>query len=169
MARTKTNPLEINREVRYTEEEEERFIEVANEIGIGPAMRELGYPGSYNTCAKWFKSRSLETPTVTSLQAHASSLKQHYALEEEMAGVQLLMDRYVEKALTEEMTPDELNKLANGYERLMKTKRLIEGKSTNIAETQTYDGTDLEIMKLAQEMEERNARSISEYSGANGE
>lgn len=163
MARTKTNPLEIRREVRYTEEEEERFIEVANEIGIHPAMRELGYPGSYNTCAKWFKSRSLETPSVSSLQTHANSLKQHYALEEEMAGVQLLMDRYVEKAMTEDLSPDELNKLANGYERLIKTKRLIEGKSTNIAETQTYDGTDLEIIRLTQEMEERNADFIKEH------
>lgn len=156
MARTKTNPLEINREVRYSEEEEERFISTANEIGIGPAMRELGYPGSYNTAAKWFKSRAMDTPSVSSLQAHANALKQHYSIEEELAGVQLLMDRYTEQMMSKDLSADELNKLANGYERLIKTKRLIEGKATGITETQSYDGMDLEISRLTREMEARN-------------
>lgn len=156
MAKAKTDQFEINRMVRYTREQEEEFVLVAQEMGLRGAMRELGYPGSYNTASKWFTSRQLEMPNVSTLHQHAANMKAHYTHEEELAGVELLMDRYTEKMMHEDLTPDELNKLANGYERLIKTKRLIEGKSTGITETQSYDGTDLEIAKLTAEMEQRN-------------
>lgn len=155
MARTKTNPLEIRREVRYSEEEEEHFIEVANEIGISPAMRELGYPGSYSTAKKWFNARSLDMPSVSALKSHAKSMGIHYGKEEELASVELLMDRYAEKAMKEDLTPDELNKLSTGFERLIKTKRLIEGKSTG-DEDGGITSVDEEIAKLTAEMEQTN-------------
>ena len=33
----------------FNEEQISEFIETANEMGIGPAMRYLGYPKSYHT------------------------------------------------------------------------------------------------------------------------
>lgn len=142
--------------ITYTREEEENFISVANEVGIAPAMRELGYPGSHHTATKWFRSRGLETPNVSSLQSAARALRTHYEAEEELAGIQLMMDRCTDMMMNNDLTPEEFNKLANAYERVIKTKRLIEGKSTGISETQQYDGTDLEIAKLTAEMEKRN-------------
>lgn len=154
----------VNRNVTYTREQEEEFISVANEIGIAPAMRELGYPGSHHTAAKWFKSRGLETPNVSSLQSAARALRTHYEAEEELAGIQLMMDRYTDMMMNNDLTPEEFNKLANAYERVIKTKRLIEGKSTGITQNNQYDGTDLEIAKLAAEMEQRNDEWQSSHS-----
>jgi hypothetical protein len=140
----------------YNTEEQEQFISVANELGIGPAMRELGYPGSHHTAKKWFTSRGIDMPTVSALQQHAASLGVWYKDAEELAGLQMIMDRYVELLQDKSLDADALNKVANGYQKLIQTKRLIEGKTTQITETQTKDGTDLEIARLALEMEEKN-------------
>lgn len=143
--------------IEYDNEQKVEFIEVANEKGIGPAMRELGYPGSHHTANKWFDEAGMDRPTVSSLQRHAASLGVHYKDEEELAGIQMIMDRYADMLTEKDLDADELNKLSNGYQKVIQTKRLIEGKSVNVSESHTKDATDLEIMALTKAMEEKNA------------
>lgn len=145
----------------YSTEEKENYIKVAQELGMGPAMRELGYPGSHHTAKKWFTERGLELPTVSSLQQYAAALGVWYKDAEELAGLQMIMDRYVELLQSKSLDADALNKISNGYQKLIQTKRLIEGKTTAVTETHTKDGTDLEIAKLTLAMEEKN-RSFEE-------
>ncbi len=41
----------------YTEEQIQEFIANAQEMGIGPTLRYLGFPKSYHTAKKWFIKR----------------------------------------------------------------------------------------------------------------
>ncbi len=62
----------------FTEEQISEFIETANEMGIGPAMRYLGYPKSYHTAKKFYIQRSLDLPTANTLAVMAKQLDIFY-------------------------------------------------------------------------------------------
>jgi hypothetical protein len=141
----------------YTQDEKKEFIDQANELGLSPAMRMLGYPGSHHTAARWFKEYGQELPDVSYLQRKARALKEWYSDKEELASVQTLMDRLVEALESESLDPDGLNKIANALQRAIQTKRLIEGKSTNVNESHTKDATELAIAELVREQASINS------------
>lgn len=140
----------------YTEEEKQEFINQANELGLSPAMRLLGYPGSHHTAARWFKEYGQELPDVSYLQRKARALKEWYSDKEELAAVQAMLDRLVEALESDGLDPDGLNKISNALQRAIQTKRLIEGKSTNVNESHTKDATELAIAALVNEQKEMN-------------
>ncbi len=148
--------------ITYTEEQMQEFISVAQERGISPAMRELGYPGSHHTAAKWFEMYGQELPDVSYLQRKARALKEWYSDKEELAAVQLMIDRLVESLEEKDMDADALNKVANALQRAIQTKRLIEGKSTNTTETHSKDGSDLAVIDLINQQKAKNALAAEE-------
>ena len=141
---------------KFTEEQITEFINVAQEIGIGPAIRTVGYPGSYHTAKKWFEQRSVDLPTIDTLAKMAVDMRVFYTDKEKVIAAQAVLDRCVETLMEDALDADQLNKLANAVHKAIQTINLIEGKSTNISENRQKDGQDLAIIDLLNEAKARN-------------
>lgn len=140
----------------FSEEQKTEFIENAQEMGIGPTLRYLGYPKSYHTAKKWFVERNLELPTLDTLAKMAGDLRVFYSDKEKLIAAQAVLDRCVEALMQDTLDSDGLNKLANAVHKAIQTINLIEGKSTVINENRQKDGQDLAIVDLLNEAKMRN-------------
>ena len=140
----------------FTEEQITEYIEVAQEMGLSPAMRMLNYPGSYHTAKKWFNQRNIELPSLDSLAKMAVDMRVFYSDKEKLIAAQAVLDRCVESLMEDRLDPDQLNKLANAVHKSIQTINLIEGKSTSINENRQKDGQDLAIIDLLNEAKARN-------------
>ncbi len=69
---------------QFTDEQVTEFIEQAAEMGIGPAMRMLGYPKSYHTAKKWHTQRNIDMPTANTLAVIAKQLDIFYTDREKV-------------------------------------------------------------------------------------
>lgn len=143
--------------IKYTQADVDEFIEVAQEIGIGPAMRALKFPATWGTAQRWFEAAGIELPSIGTLQEKARGMKTFYEDREKMTVAQAELDRIVEKLDADELTADDLNKLANALHRTVQTINLIEGKSTAITESRSKDGSDLAIIDMLNEAKMKNA------------
>jgi hypothetical protein len=140
----------------FTEEQITEYIEIAQEMGISPAMRVLGYPKSYHTAKKWFEQRNVDLPTMDTLAKMAVDMRVFYTEKEKLIAAQAVLDRCVETLMEDTLDPDQLNKLANAVHKAIQTINLIEGKSTAINENRQKDGQDLAIIDLLNEAKMRN-------------
>jgi hypothetical protein len=140
----------------FTEEQKTEFIQIAQEMGIGPTIRYLGFPKSYHTAKKWFVERNMELPTLDTLAKMAGDLRVFYSDKEKIIAAQAVLDRCVEALMEQALDSDALNKLANAVHKAIQTINLIEGKSTIINENRSKDGTDLAIVDLLNEAKARN-------------
>jgi hypothetical protein len=152
---------------QYTEEQITDFIAIAQEMGLGPAIRTVGYPGSYHTAKKWFEQRNIDLPTVDTLAKMAVDLRVFYSEKEKLIAAQAVLDRCVESLMEETLDPDQLNKLANAVHKAIQTINLIEGKSTAINENRQKDGQDLAIIDLLNEAKMRNEAMKNKGLAAN--
>ncbi len=148
----------------FTEEQISEFIETANEMGIGPAMRYLGYPKSYHTAKKFYVQRNLDMPTSNTLAIMTKNLDIFYKDREKVLAAQAVIDRSVEKLYEEDLLAEDINKLSNAIHKAIQTINLIEGKSTNINENRSKDGTDLAIVDMLNEAKMRNESIRSNIS-----
>lgn len=140
----------------FTEEQVSEFINTANEMGIGPAMRYLQYPKSYHTAKKFYIQRNLDMPTSNTLAQMSKNLDIFYKDKEKVLAAQAVIDRAVEKLYEEDLLAEDINKLSNAIHKAIQTINLIEGKSTNINENRSKDGTDLAIVDILNEAKARN-------------
>jgi hypothetical protein len=140
----------------FTEEQISEFIETANEMGIGPAMRYLSYPKSYHTAKKFYMQRNLDMPTANTLAIMTKNIDIFYKDNEKVLAAQAVIDRSVEKLYEEDLLAEDINKLSNAIHKAIQTINLIEGKSTNINENRSKDGTDLAIVDMLNEAKARN-------------
>jgi hypothetical protein len=150
----------------FTEEMVTEFIELAQEMGIGPAMRNLGYPKSYHTAKKFFVQRNIEMPTANTLAVISKQLDIFYTDRDKIVAAQAVIDRTVEKLYEEDLLAEDINKLSNALHKAIQTINLIEGKSTNINENRSKDGTDLAIVDILNEARMRN-QSIKDHLKVN--
>ena len=140
----------------YTEEMVTEFIDMANEMGIGPAMRNLGYPKSYHTAKKFYVQRNIDMPTANTLAVISKQLDIFYTDREKIVAAQAVIDRTVEKLYEDDLLAEDINKLSNALHKAIQTINLIEGKSTNINENRSKDGSDLAIVDMLNEAKMRN-------------
>ena len=140
----------------YTDEQITEFIETANEMGIGPSMRYLGYPKSYHTAKKFYMQRNIDMPTANTLAVMTKQLDIFYTDKEKVLAAQAVIDRSVEKLYEEDLLAEDINKLSNALHKAIQTINLIEGKSTNINENRSKDGTDLAIVDMLNEAKARS-------------
>jgi len=145
----------------FTEDQITEFIEMAQEMGIGPSMRALGYPKSYHTARKWHEQRHVAMPTSNTLAQMSKQLDIFYGDKEKVLAAQAVIDRTVEALYQDDLTSDDINKLSNALHKAIQTINLIEGKSTNINENRSKDGSDLAIMDILNEAKMRSS-SIKE-------
>ncbi|HEY9700956.1 MAG TPA: hypothetical protein V6C58_00825 [Allocoleopsis sp.] len=141
---------------KYTEEQITEFINQANEMGISPAMRHLGYPASYHTAKTFYEKRGVEMPTINTLAQMARNIGVFYTDKEKVIAAQAIIDRSVEQLYQDNLTSDDINKLGNAIHKAIQTINLVEGKSTAINESRSKDGSDLAIMDLLNEAKMRN-------------
>jgi hypothetical protein len=140
----------------YTDEQITEFIEQAQEMGIGPAMRLLNYPKSYHTAKKFFVQRNVDMPTANTLAVMAKDLAIFYTDKEKVLAAQAVLDRSIEKLYEDDLLSDDINKLSTAIHKAIQTINLIEGKSTNISENRSKDGADLAIVDMLNEARMRN-------------
>ena len=145
----------------YNEEQITEFIELSQEMGIGPAMRELGFPKSYHTAKKFFVQRNIDMPTANTLAVISKQLDIFYTDKDKIVAAQAVIDRTVEKLYEEDLLAEDINKLSTALHKAIQTINLIEGKSTNINENRSKDGSDLAIIDILNEAKMRN-KSIKE-------
>lgn len=146
---------------RYTDEEIAHFLEVAKDIGIGRAIRKLGYPDSWGTAKRWAVARGIEIE-VDDLKARSKSYHDWYTTEEALLVAQEGMAR-VHEALTErDLLPDEQKKLSEAFQKYANTWMLLQGKATNINESRHTDSMDIELNELLNEQRIRNEEKEKE-------
>lgn len=141
---------------QHTEAEQIEFVDLASEIGISPAMRQLGYPRSYNTAKKWFAELNKEVPKLDALMQQAADMKKFYGDAEKKVALQNMMDRIVEELHSSKLDSESINKLANALEKTIRAFQLVEGKATNINESHSKDGSDLAIRDMLNEALAKN-------------
>ena len=140
----------------FTDEQIDEFIQMAAEMGIGPTMRTLGYPKSYHTAKKWHVQRNIDMPTANTLAYMTKQLDIFYTDKEKLLAAQAVVDRTVEALYQEVLSSDDINKLSNALHKAIQTINLIEGKSTNINENRSKDGSDLAIIDMLNEAKMRS-------------
>lgn len=143
---------------QFTEDQKTEFIQTAQEMGIGPTIRYLGFPKSYHTAKKWFDEKGVELPTLDTLAKMAGDLRVFYSDKEKIIAAQAVLDRCIESLMQDTLDADALNKLANAVHKAIQTINLIEGKSTIINEQRNKDGQDLAIIDLLNEAKARNEK-----------
>lgn len=139
----------------YTEKQKIEFLELAKEMGIARAKRELGYP-TFPTAKTWAKQYGVELP-LNELSQYSNDMKSFYSHEEKLYSCQLTLDRIVEVLTTnDDLSPDDLKKLGEAQKRVIETMNLIEGKATHINESRSTDSFDNNINAMIEEQERMN-------------
>ena len=143
--------------IKYTDEERAAFLELAAEVGITRARRQLGYPHSWASGDRWIKAAGIEVP-LDEIKAQAAAHYDWYKAEEALVAAEEGIRRVYETLTTAlEITPDDQKKLAEALQKHTNTWRLLQDKATAINETQHKDSTDVELMQLLSEERMRNS------------
>lgn len=140
----------------YNNEQIADFLERASEIGITRTKRELGYPNSWATGKRWMDSAGIDVP-LDEIKAQAAAHHDWYETEEYLLVGQELMVAIQRMAQEQDLTPDEVKKAAEGYQKVVNTWLLLKGKATNINESRHKDSTDVELMQMLSEEQMRNS------------
>lgn len=129
----------------YTDEDKAAFCELAQEIGIGRAIRALKYP-TYPTGVAWMSSRGVE-PNVDQTMALMKSYHTYYQVEDMLITIDNAM-AVAEEMLMSAETPEDLKRIADSLKSIVTTRQLLEGKATAINEKRETTPMDLEILDL---------------------
>ena len=135
----------MNNNKQYTDEQQADFCEMATEIGIGRSIRELKYP-TYPTAVGWLKKRGA-VPNIDKVMQQAKIWHQFYQVEDLLEQVDTALAVVQELVMTCD-SADDAKKLSEAMQKLVNTRLLLEGKSTNITEKRETTQQDLEIQEL---------------------
>lgn len=132
----------------YTDTEINEFLELAQEVGITKAKRELGYPNSWATAQRWAKVRNVEIP-VDEIMAKAAGTREWYKAEEVMTVAQEGFNRvYDELVNNSSLMPDDQKKLAEALQKHYNVWASAQGKAQVITESRTTDTMDAHLQEL---------------------
>ena len=142
--------------ITYTDEERATFLELATEVGITRAKRQLGFPHSWATGQKWAQAAGIELP-LDDIKAQAAAAYDWYKTEDLLITVQQGL-RTAQEALenSEGLSPDEQKKLAETVQKYANTWLLLQGKANSISESRKTDIMDIELLNLFTQEEARN-------------
>ena len=138
----------------YTDQEREAFCALAHDIGIAPAMRELGYPSMPAAC-KWLKARGIAI-TLDSLMANVKKFHTLYEVDDLLTVVETGVARVVEMYTQTDLTPDGMQRAATATQKLVSSWLLLKGKATSISETRESDALDVALVDLLNAEKARN-------------
>lgn len=168
-------------DVTYTEEQRIAFVERAAQIGLAPAIKELGYPSKHSGHV-WMKKYGVEVQ-LHGLAKYAADLKTFYSAREKLALCQKILDACFDLLVHGEEVMDDdglpkvyfdpqtgaeirlsrptdarsLSSLSATVQRMIQTMELLEGRVTDRTEVLSQDPTDLELRDMINEARARNA------------
>lgn len=138
----------IRKTMAFSDEEINDFLAVAQEIGIGRAMRQLKYPSSWSTAQRWAQMRGIEV-AVDELKAKSKAFHDWYTTEEVLLVAQEGMNRiYEELSSNNSLTPDDQKKLGEAFTKHYNVWANAQGKATNITESRQTDQMDAHLVDL---------------------
>ena len=140
--------------MNYEESDRVDFVELAQQIGIGPAMKELGYPKSVSTAQEWIKGMGVEI-TINSLKQKAREMQHFYTDREQMTVLMEAYDRINEQLQCGDLSADDIKKLSDALNKITITYELIAGRATERPDR--ADSLDLELRDLIASQKARNA------------
>lgn len=150
----------------YTKEAKETYLELAQELGHPRAMRELGYPKSWNTANKWAKESGVDV-SLDELKSRAAAHRDWYGDDEHMEALQVAIDRAMELLdKTSDLSADDLKKTVDGLTKAIDKQRVIQGKTTNRTTTEeaSSDGEVFSGLLKALESNDHNPAGQREPS-----
>lgn len=133
---------------KHTDEQVNEFLDLAQEVGITKAMRELGYPRSWSTAQYWAKQRGVEV-AKDPLKAQAAAMREVYKDEEVATVVREGFNRVYEELTTkQELSADEQKKLSEAANKYYQMWASLNNKASNITETRSSDSMDESLQEL---------------------
>lgn len=141
--------------IAYTDPEKAQFLELAVEIGITRAKRQLGYPNSWGTAKRWCDAAGIEVP-IDEIKAQAKAHHDWYQTEDLLVVAQEGILRLHLELQDRTLTPDEHKKLSEAYQKYVNTWLLLQGKANNISESRKTDSMDAGLIDLINAEKARN-------------
>lgn len=148
--------------ISYSEDQITEYVELAQEIGHGPARRELGYPKHHATAQRWAEARGVEVD-VDTLRQRAAETKKFYTAAEGLVVAQEQLNRLYEAVMDDGLDAEALNKLSNAIHKTVQTIQLLKGDVTNRSEKVETTQQDIAIRNMLAEVEARNKEFEEEY------
>lgn len=150
---------------RYPDDKvKDDFCVLAQEVGIGKAIRELGYP-TYPTAITWMKARNI-TPNIDTLMQTVKQYHLFWENAEARVVAESGMARIHELLANDEIGPEEMKKLADAYSKYVNAWLVLQGKSNDIRESRETTQSDLAIMDLLNAQRAKNAETEIEIKSA---
>ena len=140
--------------IEYDETQKAEFCTLAQEVGIGRSIRELGYPKSYATAIRWMDQRGIK-PNLDKVMQKAKMWHTFYEMEDLLEQVDTAM-AVTQEILVNAETPDDVKKCAEALQKLVNTRLLLEGKATSISEKREKSHMDVEIEEMLREERAKN-------------
>lgn len=132
----------------YTDKEINDFLELAQEVGITKAKRELEYPKSWSTAQYWAEKRGVNT-AADEVKSRAAGMREWYQTEEVITIAQEGFNRVYEELINNrDLTPDDQKKLAEALTKHYNVWANAQGKATNISESRQTDVLDGHLQEL---------------------
>jgi hypothetical protein len=141
--------------MKYTDKQRADFLELALEVGITRARRQLGYPHSWVSGKRWADAAGIELP-LDEIKAQAAAHNDWYTTEELLVVVQEGLRR-AQEALENngDLDPDQQKKLAEAVQKYTNTWLLLQGKANSISERRETL-PNVELLNLFEQEEARN-------------
>lgn len=138
---------------KYTEIEQDEFCSLAVTIGIGPAIKELGYPSTPQVARRWLQIRGL-ADSLPTLAARAAVARKAYGPTEQLYVLSTHLERLEEKLQDPDLSARDHAFLAKAAADVVQTMRLIKNEATSIV--QTVDAADTELRSLVLDLQAQN-------------
>lgn len=134
----------------YSEEQADTFCNLAIDIGIGAAQKELGYPKHYMTCRKWLDNRGMVVE-IDTVKAKAKDWNIWYTDSDMTMTAQEIINKASEMITSDDITPHDLEKIANTVKKATELIRTIQGKDAK-SDTQTDKSIEELLTKFEQKV-----------------
>lgn len=134
----------------YSKEQADTFCDLATNIGIGAAQKELGYPKHYMTCRRWLDERGIVVE-IDTVKAKAKDWNVWYSDSDMTMTAQEIINKASEMISSEDITPHDLEKIANTVKKATELIRTIQGK-----DAKSDNQTDKNIEELLNKFEEKS-------------
>ena len=153
---------------RYDQEAKDKFIELALEIGVAPAVDQLGYP-SLRQSYDWVRDAGVKIE-VDYLRQRSRNFREFYSTQEKLTlandmvraiSHKLRVSEVTGEFIDTRLTPQDIGRLATAYERAVKIVELLEGRPTDITENVTVGGLDAELRALIDETKRENDAQVA--------
>lgn len=173
----------------YTDAQKQALVDRAAQIGLTPAVKELGYPETVATASRWCTALGV-TVQKSALATYAASMKSFYGHREKMALLHRLLDEAYDILVNGEKDPEQetvtqdpmtgeihvdyirkpvsavtISRLVSSVQRTIQTIELLEGRATERAEVINPDSTDVELASMIREYKAKNAVQEQELRG----